>query len=702
MLMSENFSVLKRFSREALCFFSIRRIFMKVVFAIAVSLLVACGGGESGSDGAETKGGGDSTPGTITTDGVPVITVQPQSISVITGSTVSFSVTATGTPAPTYQWLKNGNAISGATSAGYTTPATTILDNGAKFQVVVSNSAGQVTSAEATLTVADSVTTTHWVSGYYVGYQRSQLPPEKIDWTGLTHIIMGAILAKADGTIDETFYIDSSNGPALATQIGTLAHQNGVKAVLMLGGAGNGQAILSAVTNHMDDFVDNLAACMTKYNYDGIDLDWEDYVDWDLFKTFASKLRTKLGNGKVLMIPVGMINPNYQSVDPKVVAIAPYVDQFNLMSYYPATAAAGAGWYSWHTSPLTGQKSNTPVSIQDSFQRYAAAGVPKAKLGMGIGFYAIGYTGGITAPNQPTDSASIVGGDNAYSLSYLFGALGSYDEKYRHWDSAAACSYLSLPSPDAFGALYVSFEDEASILAKGQFARDNGYGGIIIWTINQGYVGTHSNPSFLMQALRKAFIDPNASQAVGISVSPAITALGFGKTRQFKALVTGTTTKGVTWSATGGSINASGLYTAPSTAGTYRVRATSAADAAKYAEVTVSVMSDTSWNPHLTLHNCLSWWKEVRVTDSNTQSVVFVVIDKKGTETMTTMSSWGSNNFSTSIDCWSTSTNATKFRLYAYSSDGRSAKTPELDFATLSPLPTGSAEYTCPIEGPIE
>ena len=52
-----------------------------------------------------------------------------------------------------YQWSKNGTAISGATGSTYTTPATTSADNGATFSVAVSNSAGSVTSSNATLTI---------------------------------------------------------------------------------------------------------------------------------------------------------------------------------------------------------------------------------------------------------------------------------------------------------------------------------------------------------------------------------------------------------------------------------------------------------------------------------------------------------------------------------------------------------------------
>ena len=54
---------------------------------------------------------------------------------------------------PAYQWKKNGSNISGATSSTYTTPATSSADNGAVYTVTVSNSVGNVTSSNATLTV---------------------------------------------------------------------------------------------------------------------------------------------------------------------------------------------------------------------------------------------------------------------------------------------------------------------------------------------------------------------------------------------------------------------------------------------------------------------------------------------------------------------------------------------------------------------
>ena len=86
-------------------------------------------------------------------DVAPTITAQPSAQIVTTGQSATFRVIATGTPAPTYQWRKAAVAITGtATTAALTLPSVTANDAGA-YDVVVTNAAGTVTSASATLTV---------------------------------------------------------------------------------------------------------------------------------------------------------------------------------------------------------------------------------------------------------------------------------------------------------------------------------------------------------------------------------------------------------------------------------------------------------------------------------------------------------------------------------------------------------------------
>jgi len=82
------------------------------------------------------------------------ITTQPSNQSVIAGQSAHFALVATGNGAITYQWKKNGVSISGATSPSYTTPATTVSDNGSLFTATVSDNTGSsMTSHAATLTV---------------------------------------------------------------------------------------------------------------------------------------------------------------------------------------------------------------------------------------------------------------------------------------------------------------------------------------------------------------------------------------------------------------------------------------------------------------------------------------------------------------------------------------------------------------------
>ena len=82
----------------------------------------------------------------------PTITTQPKSQTVSVGSSVTFSVTATGTGL-SYQWYKGSSKINGATSASYTIGSVKTSDAGS-YSVTVSNSAGGVTSSTATLTVS--------------------------------------------------------------------------------------------------------------------------------------------------------------------------------------------------------------------------------------------------------------------------------------------------------------------------------------------------------------------------------------------------------------------------------------------------------------------------------------------------------------------------------------------------------------------
>src|SRR5206468_1875622 len=78
----------------------------------------------------------------------PAITAQPASRANIAGTDATFSVIATGAPAPSYQWQFNGANLAGATSTSLTI-SNVQSANGGNYAVVITNSADSITSAPA-------------------------------------------------------------------------------------------------------------------------------------------------------------------------------------------------------------------------------------------------------------------------------------------------------------------------------------------------------------------------------------------------------------------------------------------------------------------------------------------------------------------------------------------------------------------------
>ena len=101
----------------------------------------------------------------------PTITTQPVSKSVVEGTSTSFSIVATGEPAPTYSWeiskdsgstwsaIGSTNGYSGALTKILTITSPTIAMSGYRYRCVVKNSKGEAISSAATLTITSATAT---------------------------------------------------------------------------------------------------------------------------------------------------------------------------------------------------------------------------------------------------------------------------------------------------------------------------------------------------------------------------------------------------------------------------------------------------------------------------------------------------------------------------------------------------------------
>ena len=91
-------------------------------------------------------------------------TTQPSSQTINQGEPLMLSAVATGTPAPTYQWYKDGAILTGETTAALSLASVSTTDAGS-YTVIATNSAGSAESAQAVLTVTDPYTS--WAAGYF-------------------------------------------------------------------------------------------------------------------------------------------------------------------------------------------------------------------------------------------------------------------------------------------------------------------------------------------------------------------------------------------------------------------------------------------------------------------------------------------------------------------------------------------------------
>jgi chitinase len=291
---------------------------------------------------------------------------------------------------------------------------------------------------------------------------------------------------------------------------------------MSLGGGGSGQGFADAATsaNRAALVSDVLAACK-QWNFDGVDLDWEDSINFPDFKSFVHDLRAAAPSGFLITVPIGSVNNNLGiDQESKDLWSTSYgeVDQLNVMTYvgsgnYP-------GWVVWYFSPLFGAASDHPFDVSSTMDAWHAIGIPKSKLGLGIGFYGRTVGPPVTAALQDYQSAQVYGNDDTLSSgSIQRNFLGKGGAAY-HFDDTAKAPWLgwSTPFTPSWSAefpndtpptvQFLTYEDASGVAEKGKWAKTNGYGGAIIWTINEGVAypdGSDGYANPMLDAVNQAF-----------------------------------------------------------------------------------------------------------------------------------------------------------------------------------------------------
>jgi len=177
----------------------------------------------------------------------PSITTQPQSQSVTAGASVTFSVVAAGTAPLSYQWKKGTANISGATNSSYTIPATTSVDAGS-YVVTVSNSAGNVTSNAALLTVTTASSFAFSQHPVAITRSRGETASFQVNATGGT------------GTVTYKWYKD---GTALSDSFGRISGSATQTLVISNVGVADGGSYSATATTAQNGSITSNGAALT-------------------------------------------------------------------------------------------------------------------------------------------------------------------------------------------------------------------------------------------------------------------------------------------------------------------------------------------------------------------------------------------------------------------------------------------------------
>lgn len=367
--------------------------------------------------------------------------------------------------------------------------ATALLVGGSLYGTAVHHARGGQPLATAPTPPPEA----RWVGAYWVAYEKDLCSVEQVDFSPITHLFVGRAVPHEDGTLrmDE----DDPDNEAYAKELAVRAHRVGKKTLLMIGGAGTYAGFRGAAHAHRESLVQQLIALADRTKSDGLDLDWEPLPPEDEGDAVAllqdlHRQRPEL----LLTIPVEWGRPPTAAFFARV---GPLLSQVNTMTY--GMAGRWPLWKTWHSSALRGDGPFTRSSVERALALLLSRGVPRAKIGLGVGAYGTCWTGAM-GPQQIPWSARVAANDGDLSFRNIVRDYQLAGELHR--DEEARAPWLSFAAPHGpFGCRFVSYEDATSVAEKAAFARTEKLGGTMMWTLAQQHFEGAADADPLLHAM---------------------------------------------------------------------------------------------------------------------------------------------------------------------------------------------------------
>lgn len=291
-----------------------------------------------------------------------------------------------------------------------------------------------------------------------------------------------------------------------------IAHDNGVKVMASIGGWSMCKHFpeMAADPIKRARFIADCVTLVTKYNFDGIDLDWEypgpfsgmnftgTTADYHNFTILVSEIRKAIGTKKLITAAMSASPSKLDGIEWS--EIDKYMDYYNMMTY-----DFNGGWseIAGHNSPLYDSPGAEyqNYSLDATYKKLAALKVNLSKVNLGVGFYgravntavapALGaktlkaqLTFSVDGPVQSAaDMTHFAATEGSPYYTHILQEIqsGKWNE---NWDDVAKVPYLTHKTEKAF----VSYDNPKSIQLKSQYIKDKNLAGCIVWEVFSDWV----------------------------------------------------------------------------------------------------------------------------------------------------------------------------------------------------------------------
>jgi chitinase len=322
----------------------------------------------------------------------------------------------------------------------------------------------------------------------YVFPQNAALQPRQIDALSLTRI--NYAFANVEGGRMVTGFAEDERNFAFLT---ALRQQNPSLTVLVSVGGwlwSTNFSDVSLTPQSRKVFIQSVMDFLIRYDLDGLDIDWEypgmvgaghpfraeDKQNFTLLlKELRQRFSREMGREhRKLYLTIAAGASNEYLAHTEMAKVQRYVDTVNLMAYdyYEPSSDAITG----HHAPLfTNGADPKKISGEASVLAFEAAGVPSAKILLGLPFY--GHMWGQVAESNHglfQTGKPVPKGYAPYSLIRETMLNHGFT---RYWDPIASVPYLYSQEKQIF----VSYEDPESLAAKCDYVRTHKLGGVMFW-----------------------------------------------------------------------------------------------------------------------------------------------------------------------------------------------------------------------------